>query len=359
MAAELPIGIDTARGKTAGVIAKRLNRHTFWCGQSGSGKTYALGVLLEQVLLHTRLPLVVLDPNSDFVRLGETLPSAPAEHAEALRSRDIRVFRSAGDGERVRVRFLDMSVAARAAVLKIDPVLDAEDYNAMLRLERVVHQDLRGRLVEWLRTHEDPAWNRLAMRIENLGIADFDLWSWGEHEITQDIDDRPDAVVVDLGGFATPVEPKAAALAVLDHLWERRAERQPRLVVIDEAHNLCSPNPDSVIDRLLTERVVQIAAEGRKYGIWLLLSTQRPSKVHPNALSQCDNLALMKMSSIGDLAELGRVLGYAPSALVAKAATFRQGQALFAGGFVSEPTVVQMGDRLTYEGGYDIPIPLR
>ena len=49
---------------------------------------------------------------------------------------------------------------------------------------------------------------------------------------------------------------------------------------------------------------MQIAAEGRKYGLWLLLSTQRPSKVHINALSQCDNLALMRMSSPKDLAEL-------------------------------------------------------
>ena len=37
-----------------GLIPKRLNRHTFWCGQSGSGKTYALGVALEQILLRTR-----------------------------------------------------------------------------------------------------------------------------------------------------------------------------------------------------------------------------------------------------------------------------------------------------------------
>ncbi|WP_238705613.1 ATP-binding protein [Serinicoccus chungangensis] len=30
-----------------GLVARKLNRHTFWCGQSGSGKTYALGVLLR------------------------------------------------------------------------------------------------------------------------------------------------------------------------------------------------------------------------------------------------------------------------------------------------------------------------
>ena len=47
------------------------NRHTFLCGQSGSGKTYSLGVMLERLLIETGLRLVVLDPNSDFVRLGK------------------------------------------------------------------------------------------------------------------------------------------------------------------------------------------------------------------------------------------------------------------------------------------------
>ena len=42
------------------LVPNRLNRHTFWCGQSGSGKTYALGVLLERILLTTRLPMLVL-----------------------------------------------------------------------------------------------------------------------------------------------------------------------------------------------------------------------------------------------------------------------------------------------------------
>jgi len=46
------------------------NRHTFLCGQSGSGKTYSLGVILERLLTETDLRLVILDPNSDFVRLG-------------------------------------------------------------------------------------------------------------------------------------------------------------------------------------------------------------------------------------------------------------------------------------------------
>lgn len=108
--------------------ARRFNRHTFWCGQSGSGKTYALGVVLEQILLHTELPMLILDPNADFVRLRETRAESTPEEAARLAASDIRVFRShAAEGERVHVRYLDMSPEAKAAVLRIDPIADAEE----------------------------------------------------------------------------------------------------------------------------------------------------------------------------------------------------------------------------------------
>ena len=87
------------------------------------------------------------------------------------------------------------------------------------------------------------------------------------------IHERPRATVMDLGGFDHPVEPKVAALAVLEQLWARREERRPLLVVIDEAHNLCSPEPTTEAERALTQQLIQIAAEGRKFGLWLFLST--------------------------------------------------------------------------------------
>lgn len=370
MTADMPIGglLDAEHprapliptGTTAVLRAPRLNRHTFWCGQSGSGKTYALGVLLEQVLLHTRLPIVVLDPNADFVRIGEVRDGAPADDADRLRSRDVRVRRSTpGRGEDLKVRFVDMDVRSRAAVLQMDPVLDADEFNAVLRTESHIRGTLDRPLTDWLREHPDPAFARIAIRLENLGVADWDLWAWGDRDITDVVDERADATVVDLGGFGSAAEMQAAALAVLDHLWARREDRVGRLVVIDEAHNLCSPEAATPLERLLTDRIVQIAAEGRKYGIWLLLSTQRPSKLHPGVISQCDNLALMKMSSSRDLADLAQIFGFAPEAMLEHSPHVAQGQALFAGGFAPEPQWVQMGERLTHEGGSDVPIELR
>ena len=360
MAAELPIGtlLESSDGAHAHVLARKLNRHTFWCGQSGSGKTYALGVLLEQVMLETELPLVILDPNSDFVRLGDMRAGADRASADELRSRDVRVLGRNGDHD-LRVQFTNLPLKSKAAVAQIDPILDADEYNHLLRLEDEVHVIDDRDLVAHLRAKGSAVHDKLANRLENLGISEWDLWAWGGRNVGDHLDERADATVLDLGGFPTPAESRAAALAVLDHLWEHREERVGRLIVIDEAHNLCRPDPSTPVERLLTERIVQIAAEGRKYGLWLLLSTQCPSKVHINALSQCDNLALMRMSSPKDLAELADVFGYAPASMLERSSAFTQGQALFAGGFVDSPVLVQMGARLTEEGGSDVAVPLR
>ena len=100
--ATLNVGTNlTPPGGPARLLPHRFNRHTFWCGQSGSGKTYALGVLLEQLIVQTELPIVIFDPNSDFVRLGElqegvsvptpkrwfSVTSACCDHRQTERSR--------------------------------------------------------------------------------------------------------------------------------------------------------------------------------------------------------------------------------------------------------------------------------
>jgi uncharacterized protein len=100
----------------------KFNRHTFWCGQSGSAKTYALGVVLEQLLLGTALPILVLDPNADFVRLADLRDGIDADVAAAWHGLDIKVLRSGpGPGDRLHVRFVAMTLRSRAAILRLDP----------------------------------------------------------------------------------------------------------------------------------------------------------------------------------------------------------------------------------------------
>ncbi len=164
----------------------------------------------------------------------------------------------------------------------------------------------------------------------------------------------PRCLVVDLGSLPTREEQQLVAAAVLGHLWERRAEREPVLVVLDEAHNVCPQVPEGALLELATEHAVRIAGEGRKYGLYLLVVTQRPQKVHENVVSQCDNLVLMRMNSLADLDYVGEVFSHAPRGLLERAVAFRQGEALFAGKLVSHPTLGRIGARLSEEGGSDV-----
>jgi DNA helicase HerA-like ATPase len=359
--ARLEVGVNlTSPGGPARLLPHRFNRHTFWCGQSGSGKTYALGVVLEQLIAHTALPVVIFDPNSDFVRLGELNPDASGPTAEALAQRDIRVLRpNVAGAEPLRARFMGMPIASKAAVLQLDPLADREEFNTLLHARDVLQVNELDKILPTLRASANPAHTRLLLRLENLGLLDWEVWAGGHTAATEVIAERPDATVLDLGGFSTPDQHLVVALSVLDDLWARREERRPVLLVIDEAHNLASPRLDSAVAVAVRERLIQIAAEGRKFGLWLLLSTQRPSKVHPGIISQCDNLALMKMSSPVDLEGLATYFGYAPHELIDRSPWFRQGEALFAGGFVPAPSLVKVNARLTPEGGSDVGVPLR
>jgi DNA helicase HerA-like ATPase len=337
--------------------AAGFNRHTFLCGQSGSGKTYALGVVLEQLLLHTGVRLVVLDPNGDFTRLGQVRPDAPATVVDRLASTDLRVLRpDAGGGERLRMRFVDLPRQAQAAILRLDPLTDRNEFNLFLHIdERHGVRDV-STLVAGLRAG-DADERALAQRIENLGLPQWEVWA-GTHTSAADVVGSARATVMDLGGFRDPLEPQAVTLEVVEYLWRQRESRNPTLVVIDEAHNLCAAEPQGPVQVAVTERLIQIAAEGRKYGLWLLLSTQRPSKIHPQVLSQCDNLMLMRMNSPSDLAELATLFGFAPEQMLHTSPFFAQGEALFAGGFVPAPMFARVSARVTMEGGSDVTVPL-
>ena len=81
------MAVGTSRAGRALLPSSSFNRHTFLCGQSGSGKSYAMGVLLEQLLIDTDLPMVILDPNGDFVQLGHDPGTAEPDERERARVR--------------------------------------------------------------------------------------------------------------------------------------------------------------------------------------------------------------------------------------------------------------------------------
>ena len=351
--ATLEVGeLALAPGVPLELDAGGFGRHTFLCGQSGSGKTYSLGVLLERLLLETSLRVVVLDPNSDYVRLAATRPGADSAAAERFGAiaGSVAVRSGTSGPGRVVVRFRDLTAAQQAALLQLDPLADREEYAELAAL--VDDDNLGG--VEDLRRHASEA---LMLRAANLGVDRFGIWPEpGETPLQAELDDPdgPRCLIVDLGSLPTRAEQALTADAVLERLWRNRADRRPIAVVIDEAHNVCPAVPGDPLTALATEDTIRIAGEGRKFGIYLIVVTQRPQKVHEHVISQCDNLVLMRMNSTADLAHVAGVFSFVPAGLIDKATTFRQGEALAAGKIASHPALIRFGARITEEGGEDV-----
>ena len=341
----MPLSLDAAG----------FGRHTFLCGQSGSGKTYSLGVVLERLLLETTLRVIVLDPNSDFVRLGELRPDAE-EHAAARFAplRDGIAVRRGGDG--LGLRFAELGSRLQAAALRLDPIADRDEY---AELHGVVEAAEAGALsleqLQRLSVEGSDDAIRLLSRARNLGLYEWGIWAGADgHSITADLTSGVRCLVLDLGSLGTREEQTLAAAMVLSRLWERRAEREPVLIVIDEAHNICPAAPADPLTAITTELAVRIAAEGRKFGLHLLASTQRPQKLHEDVLSQCDNLLLMRMNSLADLDFVGDVFSFVPRSLLERSPFFVQGESLAAGAIAPHPVLFRVGRRLTAEGGGDV-----
>jgi DNA helicase HerA-like ATPase len=353
-------GTSGPGGQPVRLRAAGFSRHTFLCGQSGSGKTYAMGRLLEQLLLETELQMIVLDPNSDYVRLSEL--GLPSDDPDAARVAELAgricVFRAGKGTFRLRVRFGRFPLTMQALVLAMDPLRDAEEYDVLRRLTEEMGtteyslRDLRDRLD----VDHDPGQRRLALRIDNLGVLAWSIWA--EKDQPPLLDQLPRdwrAAVIDLGELESAPERSAVAAAILSGIWRRRHERQPVLLVIDEAHNVCPQEPTDHNQALAVEQAINIAAEGRKFGIYLLLATQRPQKLHANVLTQCENLILMRMNSQADIAHLAAVFSHVPRSLIEQAAGFELGEGLVAGRIAPFPSLFRTGPRRSPEGGSDVP----
>lgn len=348
----------------AQLVAKGFARHTFMCGQSGSGKTYTTGVLFERLLAETTFPIVILDPNSDHVHLGT--PSDSDDHSE-----ESERFRRAADAVRVaRVRgldasfvlcadFSDLGLEYQALLLRLHPIADADEFDALRRVTATLEAPYSvDDVVDAANANfaEDPLALRVARRVTNLGIADWEVWRRGDEQSLAQLgllDER--CVVLDIGSLAQRDERTVVALALLANRWARRRERRPALIAIDEAHNVLPAETDDPLLSATAELGALIAGEGRKFGLHLFVATQRPSKVHPNVVSQCDNLVLMRVNGAGDVDDLVSLFSHVPEAMIRSSTGFGLGQALFAGPITPVPAVVQVTTRRTPEGGGDVP----
>lgn len=115
----------------------------------------------------------------------------------------------------------------------------------------------------------------------------------------------------------------------------------PLLLVYEEAHKYV-PNSDLAKYRASRQSIERIAKEGRKYGISLLLASQRPSEISETIFSQCSNFMALRLTNPNDQNYVKRLLPDTLGSLVDKMPSLRAGECLLIGDAVTLPSVVQI-----------------
>jgi uncharacterized protein DUF87 len=416
------------------VPAESISNHTIIVAQSGSGKSFFVGRLIEEILLKTKGRVLVLDPNSDFRKI--TVPVSPdrwktAKYNQTTGSgylpheRSLEAF--AGPWNRRKKRVYSARRSRETNLIELDWLSFSIDWfandadltfptelrhchrfvqavydiarrtmplewrmqNRVLSVaqrlcEAAPHTD-RLKTVEALQA-EFGKGRRLKPKLEEaakyrsfvkkeaenfyFSIAQEAMDSKILATVPRDGKQEPPvrAHVVDLPSIEKLLFRRMAVRNFVNDEWTRGREeweralkkkpdsdsRAPVFIVIDEAHNLL---PGVASERALVrlqEQFRTVAAEGRKFGIFLILITQRPDKLDSLVVSECENKAIMKVGSEVVLDAAGKLIGLSPDeAKTAKACLdFSRGRVLLYGPWVEhEPTIMYTAMRRTEEGG--------
>jgi uncharacterized protein len=128
----------------------------------------------------------------------------------------------------------------------------------------------------------------------------------------------------------------------------------PILLVFEEAHKYV-PNSDLLKFRSSKKSIERIAKEGRKYGVTLLLASQRPSELSETIFSQCNNFIAMRLTNPNDQNYVKKLLPDTLGNLIDKLPTLKAGEALLIGESVVIPSLVQIDPCELPPSSNDIP----
>ena len=129
--------------------------------------------------------------------------------------------------------------------------------------------------------------------------------------------------------------------------------QQPLLVVLDEAHRFVPEGGETSAHRTLS----MIAKEGRKYGIGLMLVTQRPSEIDSAVLSQCGSLLALRLTNSADRTKVAAAVPDDLGGLVEQLPSLRTGEGIFLGEIMPIPSRVRVRKARQKPVGDDPKLP--
>lgn len=149
--------------------------------------------------------------------------------------------------------------------------------------------------------------------------------------------------IIDLSGIpndvAGIVSSTISRLLFMYKLWETEIQRKedPILLICEEAHRYV-PNTGEAEYAAAQQAIKRIAKEGRKYGLGLMLISQRPSEIESTVLSQCNSWIVMRLTNSIDQTYVVKFLPDSLNNMGNILSSLRRREALVIGQGVSLPS---------------------
>lgn len=393
---------------------KFFNKHIAIVGSTGSGKSHTLAAIIQKAVSEktgdytlNNSHTIIFDihseyrsafPGANFIDVSSlTLPywmlnSEELEEffldTEANDHNQRNIFKRAiiedrkkkfqgPETEKQRIHldsplFFDIQAVLDTAKIKNEEMIDTgETYvsGAKKGQAKLTQGSLFGKLTNFV--------NRLESKINDRRL-DFFLGSRSKSitfEQTLEIllgystDSKSNVTVIDLSGV--PFEVLSITVSLISRLIfeygyiykrlrcaknsnEKINNDVPILLVYEEAHKYV-PNSELSKYRSSKTSIERIAKEGRKYGVTLLLASQRPSEISETIFSQCNNFIAMRLTNPVDQSYVKKLLPDSLGTLVEKMTSLRQGEALLVGESVVLPSIVQVDRCDPAPSSNDIP----
>ncbi len=390
---------------------KAISRHMAIIGATGNGKTW-LSVLVIEELLKLGATVLILDPHGEYVKAKDTvskmdgvgltvfrlskhhvgdltyrvgLMTADPDHIASVSGIDDKAIRireafslahrcvklaakAYGDPKLATLRNMERILTQVASGRRIQfdslqnlfgtkyPTGNLSNDNKYFRRLKSVLTELNNLADESAGRHAALAAKRYVRKLRRLGVyAPLSTRLFKLLKVKH-------AAIINLAGLDDSVQDHVA-YSILNRVLKARINYVRRLpgpkypypvvIVVEEAHRFAPGNGKKTLTYSVLSR---IAMEGRKFGVFLVLITQRPSKIDQDILSQVQNYALLKIVNPKDreaLLEAGELMN---SNLDKILASLNIGESLIMGPVVGGqvPIIVKLRNRVLEYGGGDI-----
>jgi len=368
---------------------KFFQRHAALLGSTGSGKSWAVASILEKASKLPSANIILFDLHGEYSTL---------EYAKHIRIAGPNDLESKGDDilflpywllnfEEMQEMFIDRSEfsAHNQVMVFQDAVsvakkcsLEKEDKTEILKsftidspvpfsLGEVTQgiKDLNEEMVQGQRGLKQGKFfgqfSRLLLRL-NSRITDkrygFIFQAHEKyhtydalHDIAKNLlgfeDEEKGIKVIDFSEVPSDILPVIVGLVARviyeTQFWMDAKKRHPIAFVCDEAHRYLPLDQNiNPFERRALENFIRISKEGRKYGVALLIVSQRPSEVNPTILSQCNNFIALRLTNTSDQAVVKRLMPDSLGSLMNILPMLDVGEAVVVGDAVLLPTRVKL-----------------